>query len=106
MDDACVFHFSVYQLLIDIRIGRGSGEQLFLWLLWRSGLSFPFVLFFTAAFLISNRKSRIAKIKAAAVIGLFLAVCGIMELLLLGYTQGHELLEYYEAGAKYHSGAA
>lgn len=64
----------------------------------------PFVLFFTTAFLISNRKSHIAKIKAASVGGLYLVACGIMELLMLGYTQGHEIMEYYEAGARYHTG--
>ena len=65
---------------------------------------FPFVLFFMTAFLISNRHSHIAKIKAAAAGGLYLVACGIMELLLLGYTDGFSLIEYYQAGAKYHTG--
>lgn len=65
---------------------------------------FPFVLFFMTAFLISNRHSHIAKIKAAAAGGLYLVACGIMELLLLGYTDGFSLMEYYQAGAQYHTG--
>ena len=99
--------FSIFLFISYFGIGGFVGEAVSSFFFGCFGVlayPFPFVLFFTAAFLISNRKSRIAKIKAAAVIGLFLAVCGIMELLLLGYTQGHELLEYYEAGAKYHSG--
>ncbi|MDD3796211.1 MAG: DNA translocase FtsK [Lachnospiraceae bacterium] len=65
---------------------------------------FPFMLFFMTAFLISNRRSRIAKIKAASVGGLYLILCGIMELLLLGYTSGYDLIEYYQAGVKYKTG--
>lgn len=64
----------------------------------------PFLLFFMTAFLISNRTSHIAKIKAASTGGLYLVACGFMELLLLGYTSGHELIEYYQAGAQYKTG--
>lgn len=64
----------------------------------------PFLLIFLTAFLISNRKSHIAKIKAASVGGLYLVLCGVLELLMLGYTDGFSLMEYYEAGARYKTG--
>ena len=64
----------------------------------------PFLLFFLTAFLISNRSSHMARIKAAGVCGLYLTACGIMELLMLGYTSGHTLMEYYEAGVQYKAG--
>lgn len=65
---------------------------------------FPFLLFFLAAFLISNRGSHIARIKAAASFALYLVLCGLLELMMLGYTRGFALMEYYEAGAQYKNG--
>ena len=65
---------------------------------------FPFLLFFMTAFLISNRTSHIAKIKATAVFALYLVACGLLELMMLGYTRGFALIEYYEAGAQYKNG--
>lgn len=64
----------------------------------------PFLLFFVTAFLISNRTSHIAKIKAASTGGLYLVTCGFMELILLGYTDGYRLSEYYQAGVRYRTG--
>lgn len=51
----------------------------------------PFLLFFMTAFLISNRTSHIAKIKASAVFALYLVVCGLLELMMLGYTRERSL---------------
>ncbi|MDO5344882.1 MAG: DNA translocase FtsK 4TM domain-containing protein [Lachnospiraceae bacterium] len=64
----------------------------------------PFLLFFMTAFLISNQTSHIAKIKAASTGGLYLVTCGFMQLLLLGYTDGYDLMEYYQAGVQYKTG--
>ena len=65
---------------------------------------FPFLLFFMTAFLISNRSSHIAKIKAVAAFAFYLVTCGLLELMMLGYTRGFALMEYYEAGARYKNG--
>ena len=65
---------------------------------------FPFLLFFMTAFLISNRSSHIARIKAMAAFALYLVACGLLELMMLGYTRGFALMEYYEAGARYKNG--
>lgn len=99
--------FSVFLFISFFGIGGFVGEAVSVFFFGCFGVLaylLPFVLFFITAFLISNRKSHIAKIKAASAGGLYLVACGIMELLLLGYTQGHDLMEYYEAGAQYHTG--
>ena len=64
----------------------------------------PFLFFFLTAFVISNRRSHIARVKAAGVGGLSLVACGIMQLLMMGYTESYDLREYFEAGAEYHTG--
>ncbi len=64
----------------------------------------PFLLFFLTAFIISNRRSHIARVKAAGIGGLSLVVCGIMQLLLMGNTDSYALTEYFETGAEYHTG--
>ena len=64
----------------------------------------PFLLFFMTAFLISNFHSRVAKVKASAVCLLFLAFCGFMQMILIGYKNGYSAGEYYQVGASYHSG--
>ena len=65
---------------------------------------FPFVIFFLAAFLIANPKSRIARIKSISCILLYIILCGAMQMVLVGYISGYELSEYYEAGRVYHTG--
>ena len=64
----------------------------------------PFFLFFLTAFLISNSRSFIAKIKSAGAVVLFIVLCGFMQMILVGYNAGYALSEYYEAGAQYHVG--
>ncbi len=64
----------------------------------------PFLVFFLAAFLIANPRSRIARIKTIAALLLYLVLCGAMQMVLVGYSSGYELMEYYEAGRMYHTG--
>ncbi len=68
------------------------------------GYVFPFALFFLAAFLISNSHSDLAKIKALGAVLLFVTLCAMMHLLLIGYSRQYTLDQYYEAGKNYHTG--
>ena len=65
---------------------------------------FPFVLFIQVAFLVSNKKSRVVRIMTAGSAGVFVTLCGIIQLILVGYNPGYILSEYYQAGAAYHIG--
>ena len=65
---------------------------------------FPFLLFFLTSFLISNSSSQIARIKAFAAVWIFIIMCGVTQMLLVGYNSGYLLTEYYQAGAAYQTG--
>ncbi len=65
---------------------------------------FPLVLFFLTAFLMANRKSHIAKVKAAGVVLLYADLCAMMQLALVGYRSTYTIEEYYESGMVYHTG--
>lgn len=45
----------------------------------------PFLIFIAVVFLISNRGSRVAGIKFASAVGLYLCICSLMELFVNGY---------------------
>ena len=65
---------------------------------------FPFLLLFLSAFLISNFGKRSARIFALGIAGMYLTLCGVLQLILLGYNSGYRIGEYYQAGALYHTG--
>lgn len=98
--------FSIFLFISLLGIGGFIGEAVSSFCFGCFGLLaylFPFLLFFITAFLISNRTSHIARIKAAGMCGLYLVACGI-EQLLEGYNGGYELMEYYQAGVHYQTG--
>ena len=65
---------------------------------------FPFALFLISSFFISNHTSRLGKIKTFGWILLFVTLCGLMQLILVGYNNDYILREFYEAGALYRTG--
>ncbi len=68
------------------------------------GYIFPLALLLMSAFLISNSGSYIAKIKTAGAVMLFILLCAVMQLGLVGYTSGYTMAQYFEAGQMYMSG--
>ncbi|MBO5279309.1 MAG: DNA translocase FtsK [Lachnospiraceae bacterium] len=65
---------------------------------------FPFYLFISTAFLISNGYSRKAVIKFASATILYLLICLMLEMLFMNYEDGKTLRDYYEAGSTLHKG--
>lgn len=101
-----VLAFSILLFISYLGIGGFVGKAVSSFFFGCCGLLaylLPFLLFFMTAFLISNHRSKLARIKAAGVGMLYLVLCGIFELM-LGYTQEFSLLEYYEAAAEYKNG--
>ncbi len=68
------------------------------------GYAFPFTILIVAAFLISNSGSHMARVKACGGILLFIVLCAMMQLGLVGYNSGYTLAQYFEAGQMYQSG--
>ena len=65
---------------------------------------FPFALFFLAAFFISNRSSVVARMMMLGWVLLFVTLCCVLQLILVGYNESYTLSEYYEASALYRTG--
>ncbi|MDO4321615.1 MAG: DNA translocase FtsK [Lachnospiraceae bacterium] len=65
---------------------------------------FPLLLFVAAAFLVSNRGSRIAGLKFGSSLGLYLCVCSLAALLTDGYDTASNFTEIYETCAAKKSG--
>ena len=65
---------------------------------------FPFVLFLTTAFILSNRGNKIAWIKASAVFLLWACLCSLMELLVNGHDKSREFLNFYKLSSDYKTG--
>lgn len=64
----------------------------------------PFLLFLLTLFLSSNRGNRTAAVKAAAGAALYIDICAVIHLSVIGYTPGHTISEYAQIGTEYHSG--
>lgn len=64
----------------------------------------PFVIFFTTAFVISNRGNKVAWIKTSAAYVFAISLCAIFEMVVNGYTQGKKFAEFYEFSAKFKTG--
>ncbi len=68
------------------------------------GYVFPFAVLLLCAFLISNNGSPAARIKTVGAVILYITLCAVMQLLLVGYEKTYTLAEYYTAGQIYHTG--
>ncbi len=66
--------------------------------------AFPVLLFLGAAFLLSNRKNRLAYKKVFAGIVFFVFLCGFVQLLTEGYMKSTTLIDYYTLCSDYHTG--
>ncbi len=85
------------------KLGGALADLLF-GLFGSSAYAFPFLIFFLTLFLMINRGSRIALIRSLSAAGLYLIVCGILQLVLIPNKELHSLREYFEVGKAYHSG--
>ncbi len=65
---------------------------------------FPFLLFIAAAFLISNRGSRVAGMKFFSSLGLFVCICSFATLFTKDYQEIRDITEIYEHSASYKNG--
>ena len=66
--------------------------------------AFPPLLFIAAAFLISNKGSRIAGLRFASSAGLYLCICSFAALFTSGYDTVSNFTEFYETSASRRSG--
>ena len=64
----------------------------------------PVLLFFLFAFLILNKKNKIAWIKVIGILILLIVLCAFMELIPNGYQQTKSLIDYYNVSAAQKSG--
>lgn len=85
------------------KIGNVLGG-IFFGLMGTNAYVFPFLLFFLTLYVMANRGSRRAYVQTASAAGLFVTVCGLLELMLVGWRESHSLNEYYEVGMQYHQG--
>lgn len=88
-------------------LGGKAGSALgsiFFGLMGMNAYVFPFMLFFFTIFVMVNRGNRRAYIQTAAAAGLFVVVCGLMELMAEQWHGRYALADYYEVGAQYHQG--
>jgi S-DNA-T family DNA segregation ATPase FtsK/SpoIIIE len=65
---------------------------------------FPFALFIGAAFLLSNRTSRLACKKILASLVFFIFLCGFIQLITEGYVKSTTLMDYFAISSDYHTG--
>lgn len=88
-------------------VGGKAGNALggiFFGLMGANAYVFPFLLFFLTIFVMVNRGNRRAYVQTAAAAGLFIVVCGIMELMAENWHGSYELSDYFEVGSQYHAG--
>lgn len=64
----------------------------------------PFVLALTVAFNISNRGNRIAWIKTAAILVLWICFCALTEIFANGNDMDRKILDYYKASVEFKTG--
>ena len=74
------------------KIGNALGG-IFFGLMGTNAYVFPFLLFFLTLYIMANRGSRRAYVQTASAAGLFVTVCGLLELMLVGWRESHSLNE-------------
>lgn len=102
-----VLAVSVVAFLSNIGLGGTAGNALSNVLFGVFGIlayAVPILLFFLFAFLILNKKNKIAWIKVVAVLILLFVLCAFMELIPNGYQQMKNLSDYYKISAAEKSG--
>ncbi len=102
-----ILAISVFLFVANLGVGGALGQGIASFFFGMFGIMafvFPFVLFFLTAFLISNSRNNLAKIKSFGVVLLFITLCALFQMLLVGWNSNYALNEYYDAGSAYHTG--
>lgn len=102
-----ILAISVLAFLSNIGLGGTAGNAVSNVLFGVFGILayvIPILLFFLFAFLILNKKNKIAWMKVIAVWILVFVLCAFMELIPNGYQQTKDLLDYYKVSAAEKSG--
>lgn len=98
---------SIILLVSAFGMGGIVGNTISVFLFGSMGLLaylFPLLLFIGAAFLLSNKRNRLAYKKVAAGIVFFVSLCGFMQLLTEGYMKSTTLSDYYTLCSDYKTG--
>lgn len=98
---------SVIILISNFNLGGSLGQKissLFFGVFGFMAYIVPFILFFTTAFIISNKQNSAAWRKTAAVYAFLIALCSIFELIVNSYDPEKKILEFYQFSSKYKTG--
>lgn len=99
--------FSILCFISLFGIGGTAGSAAANFLFGLMGVNayvFPPLMFFLTIYLRVNRGIRRAAAQAWSAAGLFVTVCTLEQLLMIGWRQTGSILDYYEVGAQYHNG--
>lgn len=98
---------SVIILISNFNLGGFLGQKisaLFFGVFGFMAYIVPFILFFTTAFIISNKQNSAAWRKTAAVYAFLISLCSIFELIVNNYDPEKKILEFYQFSSKYKTG--
>lgn len=98
---------SVIILISNFNLGGSLGQKisaLFFGVFGFMAYIVPFILFFTTAFIISNKQNTAAWRKTAAVYAFLISLCSIFELIVNNYDPEKKILEFYQFSSKYKTG--
>lgn len=98
---------SVIILISNFNLGGSLGQKisaLFFGVFGFMAYIVPFILFFTTAFIISNKQNSAAWRKTAAVYAFLISLCSIFELIVNNYDPEKKILEFYQFSSKYKTG--
>lgn len=98
---------SVIILISNFNLGGSFGQKissLFFGVFGFMAYIVPFILFFSTAFIISNKQNSAAWRKTAAVYAFLISLCSIFELIVNNYDPEKKILEFYQFSSKYKTG--
>ena len=98
---------SVIILISNFNLGGSLGQKissLFFGVFGFMAYIVPFILFFTTAFIISNKQNTAAWRKTVAVYAFLISLCSIFELIVNSYDPEKKILEFYQFSSKYKTG--
>ena len=79
-------------------IGQGLSFVLF-GMFGTAAYGFPFVFFFVSVFSLANKDNSIFTRKLVGLTGLFVLVCGLFQLVMIGYAQGYTVFQCFTDSA-------
>lgn len=98
---------SVIILISNFNLGGSLGQKissLFFGVFGFMAYIVPFILFFTTAFIISNKQNTAAWRKTISVYAFLISLCSIFELVVNSYDPEKKILEFYQFSSKYKTG--